>query len=145
MLALPFQSPMFFILHTVFLFISNIFYAGEVTMLMPVASDTYDEVALKLGKRSDATFVGLRNFFFRIAFLVQAIVFFIVLAAVNYIPDQPLGTDPGSTVRMGIVIMGALIPSILFVVMSQIFRKYYSLEGKEKDDMIKNLKEAGLY
>ena len=144
-MALPFGSSTLITLHTVFLFVNNIFFAGEVTMLMPVAADTYDEVALKLGKRSDATFVGLRNFFFRIAFLVQAIVFFIVLTSVNYIPDQPLGTDPGLTVRMGILVMGALIPSILFIVMSQIFRKYYTLEGKEKDDMVKGLKEAGLY
>jgi Na+/melibiose symporter-like transporter len=112
-------------------------------MLMPVASDTYDEVALKLGKRSDATFVGLRNFFFRMAFLVQAIVFFIVLTSVNYDPT-PLATQT-ETAKMGILIMGAVIPCILFVVMSQIFRKYYTLVGKEKDDMIKSLKEAGLY
>ncbi|MBE9488995.1 MAG: MFS transporter, partial [Bacteroidetes bacterium] len=84
MLAIPFESGMFVILHTVFLFIMNIFYAGEVTMLMPVAADTYDEVAIKLGKRSDATFVGIRNFFFRTAFLVQAIVFFVILTMVNY-------------------------------------------------------------
>jgi Na+/melibiose symporter-like transporter len=134
---------MFTILHTVFLFVSNIFYAGEVTMLMPVASDTYDEVALKLGKRSDATFVGLRNFFFRMAFLVQAVVFFVVLTLVNYDPT-PLATQT-ETAKMGIMLMGTLIPSILFIVMSQIFRKYYTLEGKEKDDMIKALKEAGLY
>ena len=143
MLALPFESSMFIILHTVFLFVSNIFYAGEVTMLMPVASDTYDEVALKLGKRADATFVGLRNFFFRMAFLVQAVVFFVVLTLVNYDPT-PLATQT-ETAKMGIMLMGTLIPSILFVVMSQIFRKYYTLEGKEKDDMIKALKEAGLY
>jgi len=131
----------------IFLFISNIFYAGEVTMLMPVASDTYDEVALKLGKRSDATFVGIRNFFFRIAFLVQAIVFFIVLTAVNYIPtlEGQLAVDQGTTVRLGILVMGALIPSILFIIMSQIFRRSYTLVGKEKDDMVKGLKEAGLY
>ena len=143
MLALPFESSMFIILHTVFLFVSNIFYAGEVTMLMPVASDTYDEVALKLGKRADATFVGLRNFFFRMAFLVQAVVFFVVLTLVNYDPT-PLATQT-ETAKMGIMLMGTLIPSILFIVMSQIFRKYYTLEGKEKDDMIKALKEAGLY
>jgi Na+/melibiose symporter-like transporter len=143
MLTLPFESSMFTILHTVFLFVSNIFYAGEVTMLMPVASDTYDEVALKLGKRADATFVGLRNFFFRMAFLVQAVVFFVVLTLVNYDPT-PLATQT-ETAKMGIMLMGTLIPCILFVVMSQIFRKYYTLEGKEKDDMIKSLKEAGLY
>jgi GPH family glycoside/pentoside/hexuronide:cation symporter len=143
MLTLPFESSMFTILHTVFLFVSNIFYAGEVTMLMPVASDTYDEVALKLGKRADATFVGLRNFFFRMAFLVQAVVFFVVLTLVNYDPT-PLATQT-ETAKMGIMLMGTLIPSILFIVMSQIFRKYYTLEGKEKDDMIKALKEAGLY
>ena len=111
-------------------------------MLMPVASDTYDEVALKLGKRSDATFVGLRNFFFRMAFLVQALVFFIVLTTVNYVPNAATQSE---TAKAGIIIMGAVIPCILFVVMSQIFRKYYTLEGKEKDDMIKGLKEAGLY
>ncbi|MHA1509192.1 MAG: MFS transporter [Promethearchaeota archaeon] len=143
MLAIPFGSSMFVILHTVFLFIMNIFYAGEVTMLMPVASDTYDEVALKLGKRSDATFVGLRNFFFRMAFLVPAIVFFVILTVANYDPT-PLATQ-NEAAKVGIIIMGAVIPCILFVVMSQIFRKYYTLEGKEKDDMIKGLKEAGLY
>jgi len=147
MFALPFGSSTFVTLHMIFLFISNIFYAGEVTMLMPVASDTYDEVALKLGKRSDATFVGIRNFFFRIAFLVQAIVFFIVLTAVNYIPtlEGQLAVDQGTTVRLGILVMGALIPSILFIIMSQIFRRSYTLVGKEKDDMVKGLKEAGLY
>jgi len=143
MLAIPFGSSMSIILHTIFLFIGNIFYAGEVTMLMPVASDTYDEVALKLGKRADATFVGLRNFFFRIAFLVQAAVFFVVLTLVNY-DATPLATQT-ETAKAGIIIMGAVIPCILFVVMSQIFRKYYTLVGKEKDDMIKGLKEAGLY
>jgi GPH family glycoside/pentoside/hexuronide:cation symporter len=142
MLAIPFGSSMFVTLHTVFLFIMNIFYAGEVTMLMPVASDTYDEVALKLGKRSDATFVGLRNFFFRMAFLVQAIVFFVILTLANY---DPIAVTQTETAKTGIIIMGAVIPCILFVVMSQIFRKYYTLEGKEKDDMINSLKEAGLY
>jgi len=143
MLAIPFESGMFVILHTVFLFIMNIFYAGEVTMLMPVAADTYDEVALKLGKRSDATFVGIRNFFFRTAFLVQAIVFFIILTLVNY--DAAPAAIQTDTAKVGIIVMGAVIPSILFIVMSQIFRKHYTLVGKEKDDMIKSLKEAGLY
>lgn len=143
MLAIPFESSMFVIMHTIFLFIMNIFYAGEITMLMPVASDTYDEVALKLGKRSDATFVGIRNFFFRTAFLVQAIVFFVVLTTVNYDPT-PAATQT-MTAKVGIIVMGAVIPCILLVVMSQIFRKHYNLVGKEKDDMIKSLKEAGLY
>ena len=142
MLAIPFGSSTFVTLHTIFLFIMNIFYAGEVTMLMPVASDTYDEVALKLGKRSDATFVGLRNFFFRMAFLVQAVVFFLVLTIVNY---DPIAVTQTENAKAGIIIMGAVIPCILFVVMAFIFRKYYSLEGKEKDDMVKGLKEAGLY
>ncbi len=143
MLALPVGSAMFVTLHIVFLLIMNIFYAGEVTMLMPVAADTYDEVALQLGKRSDATFVGIRNFFFRIAFLVQAIVFFIVLTATGY--DTAIGATQTDAARVGIIIMGAVIPSILFIIMSQIFRKYYTLVGKEKDDMIKGLKEAGLF
>jgi GPH family glycoside/pentoside/hexuronide:cation symporter len=120
MLALPIGSTLFITLHMV-----------------------YDEVALKLGKRSDATFVGIRNFFFRVAFLVQALVFFIVLTIVNYDPT-PLAIQT-ETAKAGIIVMGAVIPSILFIVMSQVFRKSYTLVGKEKDEMVKNLKEAGLY
>ncbi|MHA2268730.1 MAG: hypothetical protein ACXAB8_13105 [Promethearchaeota archaeon] len=77
------------------------------------------------------------------AFLVQAVVFFIVLTLANYDPT-PLAIQT-EVAKTGIIIMGAVIPCILFVVMSQVFRKYYTLVGKEKDDMVKNLKEAGLY
>ena len=55
-------------------------------MLMPIASDTYDEVAIKMGKRQDATFVGMRNFFFRIAFLVVGIVLPVVHVLTGYDP-----------------------------------------------------------
>ena len=149
-LILVTSSMMSLIMHSVFLFISNIFYAGELTMLQPVASDTYDEVALKLGKRNDAAFVGIRNFFFRIAFLIQYFVFWLVLVVItDYIPHE-FGTEAIDVVqplqaKFGILVMGALLPAILLIIMSQIFRKYYTLEGKEKDELVKGLKEAGLF
>ena len=124
MLAIPFGSSMFVTLHTIFLFIMNIFYAGEVTMLMPVASDTYDEVALKLGNRADATFVGLRNFFFRMALLVQAILFFVILTLANYDPT-PLATQT-ETAKLGIIFMGRLEPKqLLYLLNAHIDKMVY--------------------
>ncbi len=146
---IPFLFITDLVFHTIFFIFMMIFYGGEVTMLMPVASDTYDEVAVEMGQRQDATFVGIRNFFFRIAFLIQAFVFFMILVLVtDYVPAEAQLADfagQSSEAKLGIRVMGALIPGLLFIVMSLIFKKYYTLVGEEKAVMIKKLKEAGLY
>ncbi|MFW9825693.1 MAG: MFS transporter [Candidatus Thorarchaeota archaeon] len=129
---------------TIIAFITGLIYSGQVIMLMPVASDTYDEVAVKIGKRTDATFVGMRNFFFRIAFLVVGIVLPLVHFLTGYVPTESLlAQNPIAT--FGVRMHRALIPMILLIIMGFIFRKYYDLEGEKKEQMLKQLKEMGLY
>ncbi|MHA2282139.1 MAG: MFS transporter [Promethearchaeota archaeon] len=129
---------------TIIAFIAGLIYSGQVIMLMPVASDTYDEVAVKIGKRQDATFVGMRNFFFRIAFLVVGIVIPIVHFLTAYVPTNALLAQSVSA-TFGVRVHRALIPMIILIVMGFIFRKYYDLEGENKEKMLKELKKMGLY
>ena len=117
--------------------------SGEIIMLQPVASDTYDEVSSRFEKRVDATLVGVRTFFFRMALLVQAGVFVLIFMATGFNPD-PYATQ--TTLAMwGIRFNGIILPALILVGMALIFRKYYTLEGAEKEALVKKLKDLGIY
>ena len=139
---LPFLFTFDIITHTIFYIIYNMVYIGEVTMLMPVASDTYDEVSSNVGRRVDASLVGIRTFFFRVALLIQAIVFTVVFLLTGF---NAAAETQSPSAQLGIRINGALIPAILMITMGFIFRKYYTLEGEEKMALVMKLKDLGLY
>lgn len=140
---IPFLFITDYLLVIIFTGVMYVFYCGEVIMLMPVASDTYDEVSSQIGRRVDATLVGVRTFFFRVAFFVQAVVFFAVFTITTFNPAPGVVQSPLAV--WGIRVNAALIPMCIFIVMSFIFRKYYSLEGAEKEALVKKLKDMGIY
>jgi GPH family glycoside/pentoside/hexuronide:cation symporter len=127
----------------IFTFINYAFLSGEILMLQPVASDTYDEVSVKFDKHVDATLVGVRTFFFRIAFLVQAGVFVAVFLATGFVAEA--GATQTELALWGIRFNGIILPAAIFVGMALIFRKYYTLEGAEKEALIKKLKDKGIF
>ena len=131
------------ILILLFTFINYMFLSGEILMLQPVASDTYDEVSSWFEKRVDATLVGVRTFFFRIALLIQAGVFVAIFIATGFNPD-PYATQT-SIALWGIRFNGIILPALIMVGMALIFRKYYTLEGAEKEALVKKLKDLGIY
>ena len=140
---LPFLITQNIIHHTICVFIMYIIYSGEVIMLMPVASDTFDEVSVKLGMRIDAMLQGIRNFFFRVAFIVVALVIGMIHILTFYNPNPAAIQSPEAI--WGIRIHAALIPAIMYVVMGLIFKKYYTLEGAEKEALVRLLKDKKLY
>ena len=127
---------------TIFGFIQGVFYSGLVIMLMPVAADTYDEVSVALGKRVDAALVGVRTFFFRIAFVAVGVILPLIQIMTGFNPTTDAQTD---LALLGIRIHRALIPAIIFIVMSIVFKKFYTLEGAEKEAMVAKLKDLGIY
>ncbi len=129
---------------TIYTFIMYAFFSGEVIMLMPVASDTYDLVATKLGQRIDATMVGVRTFFFRIAIVIQGVVFTVVSIVTLFDPD-PAATTQLPIAVWGIRVKGYLIPAIIMFLMGLLFRAFYTLEGAEKEALVRKLKELALY
>jgi GPH family glycoside/pentoside/hexuronide:cation symporter len=140
---LPFLITQNIIHHTIGIFFLMFIYSGEVVTLMPVASDTFDDVSAKLGMRVDAMLQGIRNFFFRVAFIVVAIVFTVIHLYTAYNPD-PAATQTPEAI-WGIRVHAALIPAIMYIIMGLIFKKYYTLEGAEKVALVRLLKEKGIY
>ena len=125
-----------------FSFFQGIFYGGEVSMLMPVASDAVDDVSVKLGRRQDGTLQGIRTFFFRIGIIVVGVVFMLTSLMTGYstIPNAiqtPLAI-------WGVRFKTALLPAILYMVMAVIFYLFYDLEGDKKTQVMKQCKEMGL-
>ncbi len=120
---------------------------GLTTMLMPVASDTYDEVSSHMGFRVDASMVGIRTFFFRVAFLLIFLVILPIhlLTGYNTDPNAFGPADQTAAALLGIRIHTALIPGIMMIIMGLIFKKFYTLEGEEKLALVKKLKDMGIY
>jgi len=85
----------------------------------------------------------VRTFFYRVAFFVQAIVFFIVQTITLYNPDPKAVQTP--LAQWGIRVEAALIPAIILITVGIVFRKFYTLEGAEKEAMVKKLKDMKLY
>ncbi|MHA1256770.1 MAG: MFS transporter, partial [Promethearchaeota archaeon] len=141
-LYIPFLFTSDLLNHTIFYIIYQINAIGLNIMLMPVAADTYDEVSSNMGKRVDASLVGLRTFFFRVALLVLFIVLPVIHIVTGFNPNTETQTLEA---QWGIRIAAALIPAILMITMGFIFRKYYTLEGEEKLALVKKLKDLGIY
>jgi len=141
-LYIPFLFTTDLLTHTIFYIIYQINAIGLNIMLMPVAADTYDEVSSNMGKRVDASLVGLRTFFFRVALLVLFIVLPVIHIVTGFNPDAEQQTMEAI---WGIRIAAALIPAILMITMGFIFRKYFTLEGEEKLALVKKLKDLGIY
>lgn len=125
-----------------FIFIGSIAASGYILMLMPVASDTMDEVALEMGRRQDGVLQGIRNFFFRIAIVVQGIVITAIHIITNYNPNPNATQTPLAII--GIRIHAGLIPALLMFTISFIVYKWYTLDGEIKAEMVKKLRAAGL-
>ena len=146
-LYIPFLFTPNFWFHLIFYIMFQINGIGLTTMLMPVASDTYDEVSSNIGFRVDASLVGLRTFFFRVAFML----IFIVILPIHILTGY--NTDPNAfgpayqsaAALWGIRIHTALIPGVMMIIMGLIFKKYFTLEGEEKLALVKKLKDLGIY
>jgi Na+/melibiose symporter-like transporter len=135
--------PTFYIILIILTFIGAIPYSGIVIMLMPVASDTYDEVSSKMEKRVDASLVGVRTFFFRVAFLAVGIIIPVIHIATGYDPN-PLA-EQTILAQWGIRIHALLLPALILIIMGLIFRRSYTLEGAEKEALVRKLKDLEIY
>ncbi|MFX1393448.1 MAG: MFS transporter [Promethearchaeota archaeon] len=134
--------PMRLFLICIFSFTLGIMYSGEVIMLMPVASDTCDDVAVTLNRRADGTLQGIRTFFFRFGYLIVLSV--IVPFGFLITGYDPVAYEQSETAKTGILVMFIIVPAVMYIIMGLLFRKIYTLDGPVKTDLIRQLKEKGL-
>ena len=99
---------------------------GFWTMLAPVFGDVIDESVVNTHERQEGIFNGFLQFFGRLAFLVQAVVFATVQTITGFRAGQPLPAQPASAV-WGVHVHFALIPALLMFAAVIIFWKFYQL------------------
>ena len=126
----------------IFSFFQGMFYGGEVSMLMPIASDVCDDVAIQLKRRQDGTLQGIRTFFFRIGIIVVGVVFMVTSLMTGYSTLD--GAHQTELAIWGVRFKTALLPAVMYMVMAVIFYLFYDLEGDKKTAVMRQCKEMGL-
>ena len=111
-------------------------------ILMPIASDCYDEVTLACERHQEATLHGIRNFFVRSSLLFAAITIGWIHLITGYNQDPNALQTPLAI--WGIRIHRALIPMILCFTACIIVLLFYDLKGEKKITMKSKLREMGL-
>jgi GPH family glycoside/pentoside/hexuronide:cation symporter len=128
-----------------FLFLFGLGFGGYWMIMTPALADVIDEIVLKLGKRNDGIYMGFRAFFGRLAFVVQALSFWIVHEITGFVANSPPGVDSQTpTAMFGIHIHMALIPSFLLVVGIFVFWRLNNLNSKKVSEIKSQLIEQGL-
>ncbi|MHA1968093.1 MAG: MFS transporter, partial [Candidatus Hodarchaeales archaeon] len=97
------------------------------------------------GKRNDGIYMGFRAFFGRLAFVVQALSFWIVHEITGFVANSPSGVDSQTpTAMFGIHIHMALIPAILLIIGILVFWRLNDLNTEKVAEIKSQLIERGL-
>ena len=111
-------------------------------IVLPIASDCYDEVTLACGRHQEATLHGIRNFFVRSSLLFAALIIGWIHIVTGYNQDPNAVQTPLAI--WGIRIHRALIPIILCFTACIIVLLFYDLKGEKKLTLKAKLREMGL-
>ena len=111
-------------------------------IVMPIASDCYDEVTLACGRHQEATLYGIRNFFVRSSLLFAALIIGGIHIVTGYNQNPNAVQIPLAI--WGIRIHRALIPMILCFTACIIILIFYDLKGEKKLTLKAKLREMGL-
>jgi len=122
-------------------FLSGIGAAAWLCIIFSISADTNDEVTNAAGRHMEATLVGVRNFFLRVAYLVIGVIIAGVQIATGYQPGAAEQTDLS---KLGIRIHNCLIPAIFYLAAAIIMYKFYDLKGEKKIAQMASLRKQGL-
>ncbi len=111
-------------------------------IILPIASDCYDEVTFACGRHQEATLHGIRNFFVRSSLLFTALIIGGIHIATGYNQDPNAIQTPLAI--WGIRIHRALIPMMLCFIACAIVFLFYDLDSEKKTILKAKLRERGL-
>ncbi len=111
-------------------------------MVQPILSDCYDEVTTKTGRHQEASMLGVRNFFFRLA--IFAATFSIAAVHILTAYDITPGALQSSAAILGVRLHSTLIPSMFNFIGALVFYLFYDLFGKKKENMQQKMIERKL-
>lgn len=96
---------------------------------------------IKTSKNIKKVYFGIRIFFARIAFIVQAIVFALIHGFTGFDPALQTQTD---LALLGLRLQMALIPMLFLFLGGIIFWKWYDLKPDKVESIKARLKELGI-
>ncbi|MFX1258632.1 MAG: MFS transporter [Promethearchaeota archaeon] len=108
---------------------------------MSIQADVNDEVTNACEVHQEATLMGIRNFFFRLAWMMIGLVMALTHLLTGYIPGAAEQTE---LAKLGIRILVGGIPGISCIVGGFVFYKFYNLKGEKREKLMKSLREKGL-
>jgi Na+/melibiose symporter-like transporter len=136
-----------------FLFLNNIIISFIIMILVgvgvgaiwiaiyPIYGDVIDEIVVKMEKREEAIFFGIRVFFARVSIIIQAITFALVHFMTGFNPEQSIQSP---SALLGIRMQVALIPMLILYLGGLLFWRYYDLSSSRIEDIKLKLKELPL-
>ncbi|TFG06414.1 MAG: MFS transporter [Promethearchaeota archaeon] len=121
------------------IFLYGLAFGGFWVMITPVYSDVIDESVVMSGKRREATYGGIRQFFLNLARVIQAM----TLAIVHEFTGFVEGADQqGPLALFGIQLHFGIIPAIYMAIGVLIFWKFYDItpeKVKENKEILKKM------
>ena len=111
------------------------------SVLMSWTSDSMDSVVNAAGRHVEATLIGIRNFFNRIAYILVGVIIAGVHIYTGYVPGASQQTE---LAQLGIRIHTGGISCLLLLAGGILMLKFYDLKGDKKIAQMASIREKGL-
>jgi len=99
------------------------------TLMYPCFSDVMDNIVVRSEERKEGAYTGIRTFFGRFSFVLQALFFSLILWATGFNPYVLNPTDPQpASAFIGLRILFSLIPQIFYFIGFLLMWKVYELD-----------------
>ena len=112
-----------------------------VSVYFSLTADTNDEVVDAAGRHVEATLMGIRNFFLRVAYLVTGAIIAVVHLATGYVPGASTQTE---LALLGIRIHAGGFPALFCLIGAIIMYKFYDLKGEKREQLMASIRKKGL-
>ena len=111
------------------------------SVLMSWTSDSMDSVVNVAERHVEATLIGIRNFFNRVAYIVVGIVIAGMHIYTGYVPGASQQTE---LAQLGIRIHTGGVSGLLLLIAAILMLKFYDLKGEKKIALLESIKKKGL-
>ncbi|MHA1804498.1 MAG: MFS transporter [Promethearchaeota archaeon] len=120
-------------------FVGGIAFGAHSIMIGPITAAVYDEITVETERHQEAKLEGVRTFFLRFAFILQALIITVIHILTQYNPDPLAIQTPLAT--WGIRIQMALVPCLFYIAAALMMIFFYNLtEVREREIRAKMLR-----
>jgi Na+/melibiose symporter-like transporter len=95
--------------------------------ILPLLSDTVDEITVSLGRHEEGVYFGVKTFFMRLSLIVQAFIYWAVRGLSGFTPETMQGNTITDAMRFGIRFEIGGATAILLLVATLLFHAKYDL------------------